>query len=94
MRILSARIFLSLLAGKLEKTERRLLWQQLRQIICIKLRATNIWTTTLCIQNALINSNQNEIVRETDCWKAYTGMISPGNLHVFYKTFSAKIEIR
>ena len=31
MRILSARIFLSLLAGKLEQIERRLPWKQLRQ---------------------------------------------------------------
>jgi len=58
MRILSARIFLSLLAGKLEQTERRLPWQQLRQNNLHIVRRINNRTTTLCVQNSLINSSQ------------------------------------
>jgi len=53
MRILSARIFLSLLAGKLETFEQRLPWQELRLnmthgIVCLKQFDNNLTTNKLC----------------------------------------------
>ena len=51
MRTFGARIFLSLLAGKLDTTEQRLPWQQSRQRIRV---------ITLCVK-VLINSRQNKI---------------------------------
>ena len=58
--------FLSLLAGKLEQTERRLLWQQLRPNNLHIVGSINNRTTTLCVQNALINSSQ---IKGTCSWK-------------------------